>query len=177
MAKNLIVIDLCNLGSAYSIINRFVDSEVTEVFEVSPMGTGSILILNVQDAVSGEIIFNNIRKEYKADIQNISLITGIQEMAVKVYLSQFQSPILKNILIIESTQVSKIFSIADVAANNANIGLVDFRVVRTNPCNAILVLTSDNVVDLMSFKNLGAKTTIINDVQNSVKEFFEIIKV
>lgn len=174
--KNLIVIDLSNLGSAYAIINRFVDLGSVEVFEISPIGTGSLLILNVEDQISSQILFNNIKNEFNTEVKSISLITDVESEVIKTYLSQAQAKIKKNILIIESSEVSRIFSIAQIAATRTSVGLVDFRVVRTNPCNANLVLTSDNISDFMFFKDYGAKMTIINDVQQSVKDFFEVLK-
>lgn len=174
--KNFLVLDLSNLGSAYSIINRFVDNENIEVFEISPIGTAALLILNVNDSISSQLLYNNIKNEYKSDLMSMALITDIEPSVVKTYLSQSQAQIQKNLLILESSEVSRMFSVAQNAATKGTIGLVDFRVIRTNPCNAVLVITSDQISNLMTFKDFGVKTTLINDVQNSVKEYFEIIK-
>lgn len=172
-----VVLDLTSYGSALAILNQFADDDVVKVFEISPTGSAAFLLLATKNLVDAEVLASQIKKIYKDDILEIELILKTQEEVLQTYLSQNTPKLKKNLAVLELDRISKAFFIANETVKNG-MSLVDFRVVRTFPCNIILTITSDETSELLSIKNKYhfLKTTIISDVQSTLKSYFEIIK-
>jgi hypothetical protein len=51
---------------------------------------------------------------------------------------------------------------------------VDFRIIRTQPKNVILTVTSDSALDLAPAESLQFKVTPIESVQPALRSFFQI---
>lgn len=173
--KNFLVIELSNLGSAYSIVNQFAEIDSVDVFEISPIGAGSILILSSSDALSAEILYNNIKTNYKNSILNIQLILEIQTEVILTYLSQNKPNLKKHLAVIEAGSVANMFMYANKLLDK-KIELIDFRLIRTRPANVILTVTTDNIETLSQLNFTDAHVTIINDLQPVTKSYFEIVK-
>lgn len=169
--------DLTSYGSSLAILNQFVDDDVVKVFEVSPTGQASFLILTTQSLVDAEILESQIIKIYKDDILSIELIKNIKSEVVQTYLSQKAPDVKKSIAVFEMDRLSKAFFVANEMMEK-NIHLLDFRVVRTQPCNIILTVSADSASQLLEAKSkyFFAKATIISEVQNTLKSYFEIVR-
>ncbi|MFZ3230168.1 MAG: hypothetical protein WA160_08180 [Pseudobdellovibrio sp.] len=174
--KNILVIDLTKLGAAYSIINSFVDGVVVHVFEVSPIGTGAVLILASKDIIALKFIEKETTSFFKADVLSIGLIENISEELIAAYLSQNTPKIAKNLLVIEEKSFAKAFQVGFAASNKA-IKIVDFRVIRTSSPNLILTFSDDSIEKLnqLSGDLAVSKFTVIEKIQPTVKAFFETL--
>lgn len=168
--------DLASYGSALAIINQFADDNDVKVFEVSPIGQAALLILMTQEAMAVEVLKNEILSQWAFAVTNLTTIQEIHDDLLKVYLSQKQAPIDKNILVLESQFVSEALSMADILLKNA-VQLLDLRIVRTYPSNTIITATSPDKNKLLEFSkaNKRLKSTLITEPQPILKSFFEII--
>lgn len=171
--KHVLAFDLSSYGAALSIINQFVDDQTTKVFEVSPSGQSAILILVSQDLIGLQVIKNEAVSFYRSEILEFSMIENIHEEVIPAYLSQNKPGVSKTLVIVEGPYVSTALAIADQLVENKNI-LLDFRVVRTGPKNVILTVGTSDVTYFESIDLPGFKKTIIENIQPSLKSFFEI---
>ena len=73
------IFDLTKVGTAYQIINSFVDDAVVHVFEISPIGTRAIIILVSQDKIALQFAYQQSMSFYKADILASVLIEDLNE--------------------------------------------------------------------------------------------------
>ena len=149
---NLLVFDVSSYGSALAIINQFCDDKDVKVFEVSPVGPAAILILLVGDAIAGELLHNEIVSFFKSSILNSIRLKNLDIEILKIYLSQNKPEVLSNVLVQEFSFVSEAFG-ASQFLRNSDISVIEFRLIRTFPTNAILVSTSNDVSKLIKIKN------------------------
>jgi hypothetical protein len=172
---HLIAIDLSSYGSAFAIINQFCDDVQIKVFEVSPIGQAGLLILLVNEATAAEILKNEILSFYKSSVLAIEIIKNFHDKLLQTYLSQNKPQLLKSLVIQEFSFVSQALSAAHNILNES-FELVDFRVVRTYPLNAVVVITSDNLEKFFKIKENSyiKSTTVIEKIENSVKNYFQI---
>lgn len=171
--KHVLAIDLSSYGAALSIINQFVDDHSIKVFEVSPCGQTAILILASQDLLGLQVVKNEVAAFYRSEILEFSMIENIHEDVVPVYLSQNKPGVGHTLVIIEGPFVSTALKIADQLVKDGNI-LLDFRVIRTGPKNIILTIGTESAAFFDSFNYAGFKKTLIENIQPSLKAFFEI---
>lgn len=171
--KHVLAFDLSSYGAALSIINQFVDDQSIKVFEVSPSGQTAILILVSQDLLGLQVIKNEAVSFYRSEILEFSMIENIHEDVIPVYLSQNKPGVSKTLVIVEGPFVSTALAIADQLVNHKNV-LLDFRVIRTGPKNVILTVGSEDVAYFDTIDLPGFKKTIIENIQPSLKAFFEI---
>ncbi|MBC7743420.1 MAG: hypothetical protein H7061_14580 [Bdellovibrionaceae bacterium] len=176
--SNLIVVDLSSYGSALALINEFSDDEGVKVFEVSPMGTGALLILMTQEVTAAQILKNQIQTQMNPSVLSCCLIEDAHDDLLKTYLSQSQTKVGKNIMIIESTFVSEALSLANKLLANS-IQLLDLRIVRTFPSNTIITATADHSEKLMTAvqKHNQLKYTLITNPQTVLKSYFEVVTI
>ena len=173
--RHLVIADLTSYGSALTLINELSDDDGVKVFEVSPMGSGALLILITKEATAAAILKNQIQSQMNPSVLNVALIENAHEDLIKTYLSQTQARVAKNIIVIESTFVSEALVVANRLLNNS-IQLLDLRVVRTFPSNTIITATADHPEKLLSAVQGGLKTkyTLISNPQPVLKSYFEI---
>ncbi len=172
--SNLLVIDLASYGIAFSIINQFCDEIQVKVFEVSPIGHVGIIILLIKDETAAEVLKNEILSFYKSNLISVCLLKNFDKRLLPVYLSQNKDEALKSMLILEFSFVSDAFVAAQKLLTE-NISLLDFRIIRAYPLNAILVAAADDPAKLISLReNLCARSsTLIENVGAVVKEYFQ----
>ncbi len=171
--KHVLAFDLSSYGAALSIINQFVDDQSVKVFEISPSGQTAVLILVSQDLFGLQVVKSEAVSFYRSEILEFSMIENIHEDVITVYLSQNKPGVSKSLVIVEGPFVSTALAIADLLVNDKNV-LLDFRVVRTGPKNVILTVGSEDVGYFETVDLRGFKKTIIENVQPSLKAFFEI---
>lgn len=171
--KHVLAFDLSSYGAALSIINQFVDDQSVKVFEVSPSGQTAILILVSQDLIGLQVIKSEAISYYRSEILEFSMIENIHEEVMPVYLSQNKPGVSKSLVILEGPFVSTALAIADQLVNEKNL-LLDFRVVRTGPKNVILTVGAEDIGYFQTVNLHGFKKTIIENIQPSLKAFFEI---
>lgn len=175
--SSLLILDLSSYGSALAIINQFCDEKNVEVFEVSPVGTAGLLILEIKDSVAGNLVKNEVFSFYKNSILSFQLIEKFDLRLLKIYLSQNKDEVQKHLLVQEFSFVSDAFSAAQDWLNQG-FSVIDFRVVRTFPANVILTVTSENLEKLVTVKNLGSPkvSSVIEKVEPVLKKYFQIIQ-
>ena len=174
---SLLVLDLSSYGSALAIINQFCDGKGVEVFEVSPVGTAALLVLEIKDRIASTLLKNEIYSFHKSSILSFRLIENYDLKLLKVYLSQNQDLVLNHLLVQEFSFVSEAFAVAHELTSQ-NINIVDFRVIRTFPMNVILTSTSQSLDQLVKVKNVGVPraSTIIEKTEPVLKEYYQIVK-
>lgn len=170
--KHVLALDLSSYGAALSIINQFVDDQTTKVFEVSPAGQTAILILVSQDLIGLQVIKSEAVSFYRSEILEFALIENIHEEVFPAYLSQNKPEVSKTLVIVEGPFVSTALAIADQLVSYKNV-LLDFRVVRTGPKNIILTVGTAELSYFDTIDLRGFKKTIIENIQPSLKSFFE----
>lgn len=171
------IFDFAKVGTAYLIINSFVDEVVIQVFEISPVGGRAVLILRSADKLALEFIYQQCLTLHGSDILECAFIDELDENIVACYLSQNHPTLKKNLFVVEERFVSKAFLIAKSLLEEGLV-LIDFRVVRTDPPN-IIITSSDDSIDRLSLfmqSNKLLKSTIIENVQKPLQSFFQIIK-
>ncbi len=169
------VFDLTKLGTAYQIINAFVDDKVVHAFEVSPIGTQAVLILSSKDSIALKLIYEQCLRFYRSDILQSELIAEINNEVIAAYLSQNKTQILKHMLVVEGESFAKGFATAELLLKNG-LHIVDFRAVRTSPPNIAITATSSSVETLINMTEFckNAKTTLVENVQSALRTYFEI---
>lgn len=175
--KHLLIFDLSKLGAAYQLINSYVDNDVVNVFEVSPLGTAAVLILASNDVMALQLIQKEGSSFFKNDILETALIENVNDTVLQTYLSQNVPNIKKHMAIFEDTTFSAAFKLANLLVASG-LELVDFRVVRTNPPNLILTASAD-AIDKLSAVDISkekTKVSIIDSVQKPLRSYFEVIK-
>ena len=173
--NHLATFDLSKVGTAYQIINSFVDDQVIHVFEISPMGSRAVLILVSQDLISLQVVYNQVLSMHKADILISTCIEMISPKILETYLSQNRTQMAASLLIVETDSFSMAFDFGQKLALK-NIELVDFRVVRTGPPNIIITATgSSEALNIFLTASSCVKTTLIDQVQKPLKAYFEIL--
>lgn len=175
--NSLLVLDISSYGSALAIINRFCDDKNVEVFEVSPIGTAAVLILEIKDRITATLLKNEIFSFYKGSLLAHRLLEQFDMNLLKVYLSQNKPEVQTHLLVQEFSFISEAF----VAAQNwtkRNVDVIDFRVIRTFPANVILTMTSESLDILTQFKEAnGVKSsTVIERVEPILKKYFQIVQ-
>ncbi len=175
--KNFLAIDLANYGSAFAIINQFCDDHHVKVFEVSPIGRAGLLLLLIQEQTSADFLKNEILSLFKAQILSIELIKNIDPQLLSVYLSQNTPTVNKSLLFLEYSTVSKALVAAQKGLERS-LQIIDFRVVRAFPLNAVVVLSATSSEQFHSYlESVYVETkTIIEQVDPIVKSYFEILK-
>ncbi len=173
---SLAVFDLAKVGTAYQIINSFVDNVTVRVFEISPIGTNAVLILNSKDQIALQFIFKQCQSLYRADILYSTLLKEVNSLVIEAYLSQNKPQVKKHILMAEVQNFSEAFLLAQ-KMSSAGLSFLDFRAVRTSPPNLIISSTTDDLAGVQVFltSHDGAKITLIENVQNSLSQYFEIL--
>lgn len=172
-SSSLLVLDLSSYGSALAIINQFCDDKSVQVFEVSPLGTAGLLILDIKDPIAGTLLKNDIFSIHKNFILSYRLIEEYDLQLLKVYLSQNKPEIQKHLFVQEFSFVSEALAAAKEWMQKS-IQLVDLRVIRTFPTNIILTVTTDDFEQLLQLKNLGGPrtSTLIENVEPSLRQYF-----
>ncbi len=175
--RHLIAVDLTSYGSALALINQFSDDDGIKVFEISPLGSGALLILMAKEVTAAAILKNQIQSQMNPSVLNLCLIEKAHENLLKTYLSQTTSKVAKSMLIIESSFVSEALGIANKLLHDT-IELLDLRVVRTFPSNSIITATHDSSEKLLlaGQANQTAKFTLITDVHPVLKNYFEVLQ-
>lgn len=174
--SSLLVLDLSSYGAALAIINQFCDEKSVEVFEVSPVGTAALLVLEIKDRIASTLLKNEIYSFYKNNILSFRLLEKFDLKLLKIYLSQNQDLVAKHLLVQEFSFLSEAFA-AGQELMVQKVNVIDFRVIRTFPMNIILTSTSDDMEQLVKVKNLGSPrvSTIIGKVEPILKEYYQIV--
>ncbi len=176
-SSNLLVLDLSSYGSGLAVINQFCDEDQVKVFEVSPIGHAGILILLIKDATAAELLKNEIFSYYKANILSIALLKDFDMTALKIYLSQNKPVVLENLLIQEFSFLSEAFCCVDRLIKS-KIAVIDFRVIRTYPLNAIVTSTSSNADSLAVVRSEvnSRASVVIEKIEPVLKQFYQIVQ-
>lgn len=171
--KHLLSLDLSSYGAALAIINQFVDGEIIRDFEVAPCGASAQIILLSQDDMALELVQAQLGTLLASQILKSALIKNIHSDLLNCYLGQNKPQIEKSILVLETCFLSSGLK-AGQSLLVQNIQIVDFRVVRTNPKNVIVIATAvtGNVFSDMSFED--CKVTVIDPVDKALRQLFEI---
>ena len=174
--ENLLVFDLTKLGSAYQIINSFVDDESIHVFEISPIGSQAVLILMSKDLILLQLVHNQSLSLCKSEILVSAIIEAVDSKILDPYLSQQSAKLQTNILVLETNSISSAYDIAKQQIASELV-IVDFRAIRTSPPNLIITATCDSLEKLNVFMNQDSnvKMTLIPKIENPLKSYFEIL--
>ena len=173
--RHLIVVDLSSYGSALALINELCDDEGVKVFEVSPMGSGALLIMMTKEITAAAIVKSQIQSQMNPSVLNICLIENAHDELLKTYLSQTQVKVEKNIIVIECAFVSEAIVVANQLLSDS-VNLLDLRVVRTFPSNTIITATATQAEKLLESVKGKANTkyNLIVNPQLVLKSYFEI---
>lgn len=171
--KHLVAFDLSSYGTALQIINHFVDDENIKVFEISPCGTSAILILVSQDLNALSVLKIEALSLFKQQILQSCLLENFHDELLPTYLSQNKIALSKNLIIFESTSLAKSLSLVDQHLKR-KINLVDFRVIRTSPINVVLTFSAEEINQAAQNLDENFKMTVIENIQPSVRSFYEI---
>lgn len=177
--ENFLVFDLSKLGTAYQIINSFVDCETLQVFEISPIGAQAVLILMSKDLILLQLVHSQSESLYKSEILSSVIIKNMDSKILNPYLSQPNHPpteIKSNLLVIELNAFAAAFAKAK-QLTDSGVDIIDFRAIRTCPPNLIITATSDKIEKLSQFVNqdVSSKVSIIPQLQSSLRSYFEIL--
>lgn len=175
--RHLVVIDLSSYGSALALLNQFGDDVDVKVFEVSPMGSGALLVLLTKEAMAASVLKAEIIAHWAPSIVHIEVISDAHPDLLSTYLSQATAAVTTNILVLESAYVSQAMRAADLLLKKS-ISLIDFRIIRTFPSNSILIASHNQVSELVNFSNGNEKLkpTIISNVSENLRSYFEVLK-
>lgn len=171
--NHLLAFDLSSYGAAFAIINQFVDDETVKVFEVSPCGVSANLILLAKESISLQIIKSEAIAIFQSQILSAALIENIHHDLLPVYLSQNKSTLKKSLIIFEGSSVAQGLALAQKALTE-KMSLIDFRVIRTFPKNVVISVTADSSTPALSTEEFDFKKTHIENIQPSLKSFYEI---
>lgn len=171
--NHLISFDLSSYGVALAIINQFVDDKTIKVFEVSPCGQSAILILLATDNISIQIIKSGAASLFKSQILSCAVIENIHADLLPAYLSQNKAALAGSLMLLENPSVSAALGLADQLLKEKHL-LVDFRVIRTFPKNVILTFSTEKLSYLNKLNLPDFKKTSIENIQPSLKSFYEI---
>lgn len=164
---------MSSYGTALSILNQFADGENVKDFEVSLCGTTAQLILLSQDVISLQVIKGEAQSLFKSQILDVQIIENIHENLLPVYLSQNKPQIQTSMAVLEGVFVSTGLQLLQQALM-LNIGVVEFRVVRTSPKNVIIILTGTSEDAYRKISSINFKLSQINKVEKTLKSYFEI---
>lgn len=172
--KHLLALDLSSYGSALAIINQFCDDDQIKVFEISPVGYAGLLILLIKEETAADILKNEVISFFKSNLLSVELLKNFDSRILEIYLSQNKSEVSTSLLIQEFSFVSQAFKAAH-ALLVKDIQLIDFRVIRTYPLNAILISTAIEGTHLIQHKDqLGLRSSMLIDhVEPVLKQFFQ----
>ncbi|MCC2680064.1 MAG: hypothetical protein K0R29_2640 [Pseudobdellovibrio sp.] len=171
--NHLIAFDLSSYGAALALVNQFVDNDGCRDFELSPCGTSAQLILLVRDALSLKVIREQASSLLKSQILDVQTVENINSQLLPCYLSQTKTSLQKKLYVFEGIFVaSGLALMQELLSQGAQP--VDFRVVRTSPKNVILTVTGESALDTTAAGRLQFKTTVIDSIQPSLKEFFQV---
>jgi hypothetical protein len=171
--RHLCAFDLTSYGAALQMINQFVDDEGVKVFEVSPCGAAATLILLSKEVSVLQLLKAEAQKLFTDSISASVLIENLHADLLPVYLSQNKPILKKSLLVFENSFLSPLLQFADEILKK-NISVVDFRLIRTFPVNAILTLTADSANALQTQMAPSFKTTVIENIQPALRSFYEI---
>ena len=174
---HFLVFDLTKIGTAYQIINSFADADTVNVFEISPIGSQALLILMCKDLSASQLFYNQCISLFKSEIIDCVLIENIDDQVVDAYLSQNQSVLQSNMLVVETNTFAKAFLCAH-KLQQKKLSVIDFRAVRTSPPNLIIVCSDELEQEMLNFmeSNPFVKTTFIPQTSAILKSYFNIIK-
>ena len=164
---------MSSYGTALAILNQFADGENVKDFEVSVCGNSAQLILLAQEMVSLQIIKGESQALFKSQILDVQIIEDIHSELLPIYLSQNKPQVQNSMAIFEGAFVSTGLQLLQQALVN-NLGVVEFRIIRTFPKNVILVLTSADIKNFQKVFSVDFKMTQINKAENILKSYFEI---
>lgn len=173
---SLAIFDLTKIGTAYQIINSFVDNQVVQAFEISPIGTAALLILSSKDQISLQFIFKQCHSIYQTDILDSAYLSQIDAAVIEAYLSQNKPEVKKHILMAETQSFSEGFILIQ-KLSQAGLQILDFRAVRTAPPNLIISVTTNEIEKAQEFLKAysHAKMTFIENVQRPLRQYYEIL--
>jgi hypothetical protein len=168
--RHLLVFDLTSYGSALALINRYADDQSVKVFEVSPCGSAALLLLVAKEIQELQIIQSEAQKLFAPQILKSALISEIHENLLPTYLSQNKNSISEHLAVLEFSNLSDAL-VCSQQVLQSGAELLDLRVVRTYPINTIVCLTGSGLGELIK-KFSSARTTLIENLQPAVKEYF-----
>lgn len=171
--KHLLAFDLSSYGAALAIINQFADDDAVKIFEISPCGTSAVLLLVAQEINVLTLVKTEAESIFKSQILSSAIIENIHSDLLPTYLSQNKTPLKKSLVILEGNFVALGLSLSDRALKE-NHSVVDFRIVRTGPKNVIITIGAEKLDDLVNLNLIGFKKTTIENIQPSLKSFYEI---
>lgn len=173
----MVVIDLSSYGSALAIVNQFCDDQDVKCFEVSPVGSAALVILATKEPMAAQVLKVEITSQWGQSVICMAVIEDAHVDLLKTYLSQTSVSTSQNILVLESPHISEAMAAADQLLKSS-ISLLDFRVVRTFPSNAILTATLNRLEALIDFseKNKNFKSTLIPNMTPVLKNYFDIVQ-
>lgn len=171
--NHLLAFDLTSYGAALTLVNQFVDNDSCRDFEVSPCGVQAQVILLFRDVLSLKVVRENAASFLKSQVLDVQTVENIHPSLLPCYLSQTKAELQKKLYIFEGASVaSGLVLMQDLLKQGA--APVDFRIVRTSPKNVIVAVTSHDQLNAGTADRLQFKTTVIDSIQPSLKEFFQI---
>jgi hypothetical protein len=171
--KHLLSFDLSSYGAALAMINHFVDGDACRELELSPCGISAQLILLFKDEMALKIVSENAISYFKSQIKDLKIVSGIHEKLLPCYLSQNKVELKKKMVILEGGFISSgLLLMQNLLEQDADP--VDFRIVRTEPKNVILTVTTDSDLNLSMADTLQFKSTVVDSIQPALKNFFQI---
>lgn len=153
-SKSLAFFQTRTLGLAYSLANQCAKAGA-KVFEIFPVGNHGHVVLDFGD----QDLIKEIANTFESGVLNEAYIPLVSEKTLKTYLSQENSPIVENLLIVESEFVGNCFFAAEILLKN-QCELVDLRLFRGQDKYSVLMGTTKNaelaqkVKSILSAENL-----------------------
>lgn len=171
--KQLLCFDLSSYGVGLALINQFVEAADVKVFELSPCGSGGLLVLLSRGEQELNFIKSEAENVFKSQILSAQILTDINTELLPTYLGQREVKLKKHLAVLEFSRLSEALLFAQKTLKS-KAQLVDIRVIRTFPVNVIVSVTADEVELLSGLSIDEAKTNIIENIQLSVRSFYEI---
>lgn len=172
--ENLICFDLSSYGGALHIVQQFVNDEDVILLEISPCGQGAILLIGAQELTALQFLQKEAYKLFSNYIISSQIVADVHSKLLPCYLSQESSTLNSHLVVFEAGTFSDAMQLASSALKTEKINIVDFRILRTFPINAILTLTTSDLSNFEKVDHNGFKKTIISKPSSTLKSLYEI---
>lgn len=170
--NHLLSFDLTSYGAAMSIVNQFVDRDAVRDFELSPCGAGAQLILLARDAMTLNVLRGEAEALFKSQIIDSSVVENLHTNLLETYLAQNKVSVDAHLLVLEGSSLSEGFSLADKLLKNS-LNVLEFRMIRGASKNVMITATDNSLNKLSEFGCGSFKKTIIENVQSTLKSYWQ----
>ena len=170
--SHILCLEFYSYGAALAALNETVNDNSIKAFEVSPAGSLGLLILVSNSLSELKAAQGLIQKNHIATLANSSLIEAANENLLMTYLSQNKPNLKPHLAVYEFGFFGQALTFANQALSKG-FDLVDFRVIRTAPLNAIVFVSSEKKEGLSLLSPSFGKKQIILNTTDVLKSYFQ----